>query len=92
MGILRVCAGCGQLSPTQPCEPCRAERKRRRNAAAEACAAQVAAEPRCEDCGATEDLTADHRWPMALGGSDRPANLVTKCRSHNAGKGPRPQH
>lgn len=35
--------------------------------------ATIAASPRCEDCGATTDLTADHLIPVIDGGSNAPA-------------------
>ncbi|MGV0634473.1 HNH endonuclease [Mycolicibacillus trivialis] len=43
----------------------------------------------CRYCGATAPgtpLTIDHVIPVALGGTDEPANLVTACRDCNAGK------
>lgn len=44
-----------------------------------------AASPVCVDCGATEDLTADHlRWP-ARG----PADVEVVCRPCNSRRGPR---
>jgi hypothetical protein len=44
----------------------------------------------CRYCGAMAPdakLTVDHVVPVALGGSDDPANLVAACRDCNAGKG-----
>ena len=44
---------------------------------------------RCRYCGATANdarLTIDHVQPIALGGSDEPANLVTACAECNSGK------
>ena len=44
-----------------------------------------AASPVCVDCGATEDLTADHlRWP-AMG----PGDVEVVCRACNSRRGPR---
>lgn len=43
----------------------------------------------CRYCGAAAPdvkLTVDHVTPVALGGSDEPANLVTACAACNAGK------
>lgn len=41
----------------------------------------------CRYCHATDSpLTVDHVMPVALGGGDDPANLVTACRDCNAGK------
>ena len=49
------------------------------------------AEFRCQYCGlksteTAEGLTIDHVIPVALGGSDKPDNLVAACRDCNAGK------
>ena len=46
----------------------------------------------CIVCGATEDLTIDHKiTPWSLGGSSKdPANLQVLCRSCNSSKGARP--
>ena len=44
----------------------------------------------CQYCGAKAPdakLTVDHVIPVALGGSDKPDNLVAACRDCNAGKG-----
>jgi hypothetical protein len=43
----------------------------------------------CRYCGAKApnvELTVDHVKPVALGGLDEPANLVTACQDCNAGK------
>ena len=43
----------------------------------------------CRYCGGKAPdvpLTVDHVLPVALGGTDEPANLVTACRDCNAGK------
>ena len=43
----------------------------------------------CRYCGGTAPdvkLTVDHVTPLALGGSDKPDNLVAACRDCNAGK------
>lgn len=41
----------------------------------------------CRYCRATDaPLTVDHVTPVALGGSDKPDNLVAACRDCNAGK------
>ena len=48
---------------------------------------------RCRYCGATAltaTLTVDHVIPVALGGPDDPANLVTACVDCNAGKSSMP--
>lgn len=44
---------------------------------------------RCRYCGLTAleaELTVDHVIPVALGGSDKPENLVACCKDCNAGK------
>lgn len=41
----------------------------------------------CRKCGSTEDLTVDHIWPRAWGGTGRLANLQTLCRECNERKG-----
>ncbi len=47
---------------------------------------------RCQVCGATEDLTIDHKLvPWSEGGSSTdPENLQVLCRKHNSSKGTRP--
>lgn len=41
----------------------------------------------CRYCRATDNpLTVDHVIPVALGGSDKPNNLVAACKDCNAGK------
>jgi 5-methylcytosine-specific restriction endonuclease McrA len=49
--------------------------------------ATIAASPRCENCGATADLTADHLVPVIDGGANGP--LRTLCRSCNSRRGTR---
>lgn len=47
----------------------------------------------CRYCGAAAPdvkLTVDHVIPVALGGDDKPTNLVTACQPCNAGKGATP--
>jgi 5-methylcytosine-specific restriction endonuclease McrA len=55
--------------------------------------AQIAADPRCRDCGHTgsidNPLTADHVVPRARGGRNEPSNLATRCRVCNSAKGDR---
>jgi 5-methylcytosine-specific restriction endonuclease McrA len=45
--------------------------------------------PHCSECGTTEDLTKDHIWPLAKGGSNTVNNIRTLCRSCNSSKGQR---
>lgn len=42
---------------------------------------------KCAECGATEDLTIDHKVPRVKGGSNEPDNLQVLCRSCNSKKG-----
>lgn len=70
--------------------------KRIRNADRPIAAAVVAAEPWCHctsracghvgECGATEDLTAEHIDPIAHGGKNTGPRTVT-CRSCNSRRG-----
>lgn len=63
-------------------------RLRSRWAWTQASRAQRARVPYCEQCGAVDDLTADHLIPLADGGHpfDR-RNLRTLCRPCNGSKG-----
>lgn len=45
----------------------------------------------CRYCGAAEDLTIDHRVPIASGGTNRRSNLVTACQPCNLAKGCMPE-
>ena len=46
--------------------------------------------PYCEYCGATEDLTGDHRVPRSKGGVARTtADVIVACRSCNSSRGNR---
>lgn len=40
----------------------------------------------CERCGATDNLTVDHRIPLSRGGKDDPSNLACLCGSCNSSK------
>jgi hypothetical protein len=44
-------------------------------------------ESRCEECGRTEDLTADHIVPLRRSGANTFHNLRILCRSCNSRKG-----
>ena len=43
----------------------------------------------CVQCSATEELTLDHIFPFALGGSNAPENLQVLCKACNFKKGNR---
>ena len=47
---------------------------------------------RCIQCGAEENLTADHIHPVAKGGKTALKNLQTLCRSCNSRKGAKVPH
>jgi len=44
---------------------------------------------RCVFCRSTADLTIDHIWPRARGGTNEESNLQTLCRPCNCRKGAR---
>ena len=85
--ILRPCLDCGRLIPkgTSRCATCikpnpyGSEHQRRSRLLR-------ALHPWCEECGATEDLTADHIVPLARGG-DPLGKLRVLCRSCNSRRG-----
>ena len=90
---LRPCLECGSLIERgSRCERCRRLRNRTRDAMrptriargydnrwARRSKAAIAEHPRCEWCGATEDLTGDHVIP---GDPESPIRVL--CRSCNA--------
>lgn len=41
---------------------------------------------RCVVCGTSDNLTLDHRIPLARGGTDAVSNLQTMCSTHNEEK------
>jgi 5-methylcytosine-specific restriction endonuclease McrA len=89
--IPKRCLDCGRLTEGgSRCPAC--TRRRRRvydNPAARAQAkAAIAASPRCEQCGATSDLTADHVVPVIDGAGAGPLRVL--CRRCNSARGSRP--
>lgn len=48
---------------------------------------------KCVYCGATEDLTIDHKKPLGKGGKNKKDNMVTACADCNGQKadGPAPR-
>jgi 5-methylcytosine-specific restriction enzyme A len=100
--MYKLCADCKRLTKNYRCDACaaieNARREQLRGSAAQrgydagwqrASKEQIERQPYCSVCLTTEDLTADHIKPKALGGTDDPDNLDTKCRSHNSEKGAR---
>jgi len=75
-------------TPGPRCPAHTADRRRVRNADRAIARAVVAASPVCEDCGATDDLTAHHVVPLARGGTNDGPRAVL-CRSCNAKRGAR---
>lgn len=96
----RLCLspGCGRLTRASRCDECERRRQETRWADKPIAAAVVAGSPICScegcslhrgPCGSTEDLTADHVVPLALGGRND-GERATLCRSCNSAKGKRP--
>jgi 5-methylcytosine-specific restriction endonuclease McrA len=88
--IKRHCLDCHRLTSGTRCAAC--ERRYRlayntRPAKARA-RATIAASPRCEQCGSTRDLTADHLIPVTDGHGKGPLRVL--CRSCNSSRGSRP--
>lgn len=40
----------------------------------------------CQECGSQWDLTKDHIWPIAKGGTDNKENIQVLCGTHNGSK------
>lgn len=80
-------AGCRKFTELgSRCAPCIARRKAVRNADTEVARAVIDRSPRSALSGATEDLTADHVFPLAAGGRNAgPRQVLT--RSENSKKG-----
>lgn len=102
---LRQCLGCGTLTrnPKGRCRPCQQRedhlkamkptRRQYRDPTYKAIAAKARQGDYgpCTDCGSWDDLTVDHRVPLAAGGTSDPTNLVVRCRPCNSRKGARPE-
>lgn len=98
---MKLCPRCREVAETSPCPRCRRRANRARGSAAArgydaawvALAARaIAAQPWCTACKATEDLTVDHRIPLAAGGPRHGltlADVQVLCRSCNSAKGAR---
>lgn len=102
---LRKCLDCPDLTrnPKGRCRPCQQREDHKRNALPGRQAYQDPAYKRirsavlrgqygpCVDCGTYDDLTVDHRIPLAQGGTNAWSNLVVRCRACNSRKGTRPE-
>lgn len=94
---LRPCLDCGQPAPGTRCAPCRADRlahvdAQRGTASQRGYDARWRRlstrarrlQPFCEDCGAVDNLTADHlRWPART-----LADVAAVCAACNNRRGP----
>jgi 5-methylcytosine-specific restriction enzyme A len=87
------CASCGRTYPPPRrrgrCPTCARDYERRKGSAHERgytkqhrenAARVIAAHPWCVDCGATDDLCADHIVPLSKGGTNRLNNYAVRCR------------
>jgi 5-methylcytosine-specific restriction endonuclease McrA len=101
---LRICNGCG--GHYQPyhnsrgrCRDCRRAYEQKRgtrherglgNAWLRLRDQAIAERPFCQYCGATSDLTGDHRIPRSRGGVARTVeDIIVACRSCNSSRGAR---
>lgn len=102
MTVPSRCLDCGRLcTPTRDargrCPACYRHGQRLRNAIRTHYGgdwptirrALLAAQPWCDECSTTVDLTVDHIVPVALGGTHARHNLRVLCRSCNSRKGAR---
>jgi hypothetical protein len=85
--MTKRCLGCGRRTNGSRCAACARAYKSAYNSTTKRARARVtiAASPRCERCGSTSDLTADHVVPVIDGGAGGP--LRTLCRSCNSRRG-----
>ncbi len=91
--MVTLCIDCRvQIKRGRRCWPCQAARDRRHNGAPQRAAYRdpayrsVLLEGRCEQCGATRDLTRDHIVPLIRGGTNERSNLRILCRSCNSAR------
>lgn len=96
-----VCPRCRRPATTSPCLDCKRRLNRSRGSAAsrgydaawQALSRRaIRAQPWCTTCGATTDLTADHKVPLAAGGKRTGLTLTdveVLCRPCNSRKGAR---
>jgi 5-methylcytosine-specific restriction protein A len=95
MPMLKLCT-CGALVQRTPCPTCRRSKERKRGTTTQRGlgadhqrlrAIAIARHPYCSECGATEDLTADHIIPRSKGGQNVLSNYRVLCGHHNYSKG-----
>lgn len=86
--IPRPCVTCGALTPSgSHCPRCRSMRRGMSGWAWSALRAAVRArDGGCVRCGARHGLEVHHVVPLAEGGANEPANLVTLCRACHLGQ------
>ena len=85
--IVRLCNGCGGRFPPAELKRgrCRNCQIRRYDHTHKRLARMVIARhPYCVDCGATDDLCADHIVPRSQGGANVIENYAVRCRSCNS--------
>jgi 5-methylcytosine-specific restriction endonuclease McrA len=85
--VIKRCLGCGQRTQRSYCPTCQRGYDSAYNSTTKRARARatIAASPRCEECGATTDLTADHLIPVIDGGAAGPLRVL--CRSCNSARG-----
>lgn len=86
--MTKRCLGCGARTQRSLCTTCARRRHAIYDIDRRSSAAIVRASPRCEICGGTDDLTADHLTPISMGGGGGPRRVL--CRKHNSARGNRP--
>lgn len=103
MGVMRVCSGCGVLTPRRRCSECQRQYEQQRgprrikgayDAEWRHLVAQAIREhPWCQVCktpGTMDNpLTGDHKIPRRHGGRNVRSNVEVLCRGCNSRKGAR---
>jgi 5-methylcytosine-specific restriction protein A len=93
--IMQLCS-CGAIVKVKPCPDCKRKRQRRPNSQARGYGSRWRSlsekarkiQPWCSRCGATTDLTTDHRDPATKGRYDLTlADVEVLCRFCNSSKG-----
>lgn len=95
MVLTRPCNGCGKLVRASLCLDCKRVKERSRptraqrgyNYAWNKLSKELrAANPFCNNCGTTTDLTLDHITPLSKNGKSVLSNLQVLCRKCNSQK------